>query len=658
MDRPQLPELDPAIASAIEAKGYSELTAVQKAVLQVNAQEVDLRISSQTGSGKTVAIGLAIYPLILAAKAARPAKAEAPKRAKAEPSAGAGPKGKKMGTPPEPGAGPLALVVAPTRELARQVEQELTWLFAGIHGRVISLTGGSSYTAEFRALHSRPHVVVGTPGRLVDHLERESLDLSQAKAVVLDEADRMLDMGFRDALDAILSKVDAEGCRKHLVSATYPPEVIRLAARVQNSPVSIEGTRLGVANADIEHLVYPVHAPERFAALVNVLLQDLNARALIFVKMRASVAELAQELSEAGFAVSAISGDMEQRERNRSLENFRSGRARIMVATDVAARGLDVPDVSMVIHFDPPTDPDDYTHRSGRTGRAGKRGQSILLAAPRELSVIERTLHRARIKASIQPPPDQDTLRAAQAEQLWNEMLATRSMSAALEGEQAAEPNAGDTASTEKNRRARRGEAAQDTGASEVDHEADERALIKSCEQLAERVLRADNARDIVARLIKNLPHFSGPQARKLSPVTLRAPSAKTPVGKHPGSTRLESARHEGSGRAPSPRHSSAREDAAPHARAPRSSGARETADTGSWQRFKISYGAKHGADARRILAMVCRRGNIGKREIGSIRVQQLYSEVEVAARVADEFARAVQKPDPRDPRVTIKPRA
>src|SRR5271169_838521 len=240
----------PALASALVKRGFTALMPVQQAMLDPELAGRDLRVSSQTGSGKTVAIGLAIRAL-----------ADGP-------------------APAERGiARPRALVVVPTRELAKQVDEELSWLYAPLHARVASATGGANVRDERRAFAAGPAVVVGTPGRLLDHLNRGAIDASGLGAVVLDEADRMLDLGFRDELEAILEHAPP-GHRTHLVSATFPRDVLALANRVQKNPAQIEGTPLGTANADIDHLVHLVAQHDRVAAIINLLLATPGAQTL------------------------------------------------------------------------------------------------------------------------------------------------------------------------------------------------------------------------------------------------------------------------------------------------------------------------------------------------------------------------------------------
>ncbi|HEY8944558.1 MAG TPA: DEAD/DEAH box helicase, partial [Polyangiaceae bacterium] len=342
------PRLEPELAAAIAEKGFTRLTKVQEAVLAPELQDRDLRISSQTGSGKTVAIGLSLRHVLLG-----PSPDGTDTRAR-------------------------ALVIVPTRELAAQVRDELSWLYSKVRLRIATVTGGASYREEHRALARGPRVIVGTPGRLLDHLTRGAIDPSAIGTVVLDEADRMLDLGFREELEAILKALPS-GHRTHLVSATFARDVTALADRVQSNAARVEGTPLGSANADIDHVLYLIDPRERVDALINVLLERPDDQTLIFARTRADVSEVTLELQRAGFAAGALTGEMEQASRVRTLAAFKNGELRLLVATDVAARGIDVQDVSRVVQLEPPSSPDPYTHRSGRTGRAGRKGTSIVL---------------------------------------------------------------------------------------------------------------------------------------------------------------------------------------------------------------------------------------------------------------------------------------
>src|SRR5580692_2061830 len=378
----------PALASALAGKGYDTLTPVQEAVLDEALEGRDLRITSQTGSGKTIAIGFAVRDLL-----------------------------DDLTTQFGGVARPRVLVLTPTRELAKQVADELTWLYAPLRVRVAAVTGGAGYLDQKRALSSNPAVIVATPGRLRDALERRKIDPSSLAAVVLDEADSMLDLGFREDLDAILAMLPVER-RSHLVSATFSGDVVSLADRFQRDPVHVQGTRLGEAHADIEHVVHLVEPSQRVDALINLLLADEDAKSLVFARTRADVARIAGALSEASFVVRTLSGEMEQPERDRALAAFRQGGVQALIATDVAARGIDVRDIARVIQVEPPTDVETYTHRSGRTGRAGKQGTSVLFVAPGHYPAIARGLSRAKIAHRVEPIPRPEAIQRAREEKL------------------------------------------------------------------------------------------------------------------------------------------------------------------------------------------------------------------------------------------------
>ena len=253
-----------------------------------------------------------------------------------------------------------------------------------------------------------PAIVVGTPGRLLDHLSRGAIDPSQLGAIVLDEADRMLDLGFREDLEAILAYAPA-GHRTHLISATFPRGVQALADACRTTPRTSKARRSArPTRTSITSSTWSTRA-ERVDAIVNLLLANPDEQTLVFARTRADVAG-PPELRQAGFAVSSISGEMEQPERNRALADFKRGKLRVLVATDVAARGIDVQDIARVIHAEPPDDADSYTHRSGRTGRAGRKGRSSVLISPSALSKTAILLKRARVQFRMEPIPTADDI--------------------------------------------------------------------------------------------------------------------------------------------------------------------------------------------------------------------------------------------------------
>ena len=343
------PTTHPALQRALAARDYTEPTAVQDAILAEEAAERDLLVSAQTGSGKTVAYGLAFSPLLLG-------EADRMERA----------------------TRPLALIVAPTRELAIQVHGELTWLYAETGARIENCVGGMDARREQRALAAGCHIVVGTPGRLRDHLDRGQLDLSGLRVVVLDEADEMLDMGFREDLEALLSATPPQR-RTMMFSATIAKEIAGLARRFQRDALRIDTIDRRTPHADIEYRAMRISNGEAQKAVVNVLRYFEPSAALVFCATRDAVRGLHQALVDRGFSAVVLSGELSQAERNTALQALRDGRAKICVATDVAARGLDLPDLGLVVHADLPTDRAVLLHRSGRTGRAGRNGMSVLL---------------------------------------------------------------------------------------------------------------------------------------------------------------------------------------------------------------------------------------------------------------------------------------
>ena len=375
------PDAHPALARALADHGYTEPTPVQAAILEAGASGGDLLVSAQTGSGKTVAYGLAMSATLLEGA-------------------------ERLGPP----GAPLALVVAPTRELALQVHRELAWLYGEAGGQVVSCVGGTDARREQRALASGAHIVVGTPGRLGDHLRRGQLDMSALRVVVLDEADEMLDLGFREELEALLDVTPAER-RTLLFSATIAPEIVSLARRYQRDAKRLDMRDGREPHQDIEYRLMQVAPGETEAALVNVLRQVNSPAALVFCATREAVRRLHAALADRGFSAVALSGELSQTERTEALNSLRRGRSRVCVATDVAGRGLDLPDLGLVVHSDLPADREALLHRSGRTGRAGRKGLSVLLVPGSKRRRAEQLLQAARIAVEWSAPPGLDAIR-------------------------------------------------------------------------------------------------------------------------------------------------------------------------------------------------------------------------------------------------------
>jgi ATP-dependent RNA helicase DeaD len=415
-------DLVPALAEAIAGRGYETATPVQVAVLESKVLGRDLLVSSQTGSGKTLAFGSLIAQTLLGEVATAPGEGE-------------------VASPGRRVRRPRALVIAPTRELANQVRTELSWLFARASLNVAAFTGGSDIRRDLKALHAGADLVVGTPGRLVDLLTRKALHLEEVQVAVLDEADEMLDMGFREDLETILGAATAR-TRTHMFSATLPRPILSLAAHYQKDAVRIDARTLGEASTheDIRHVAYLTAMGDRGKAVINVLRHNADQRAIVFGTTREGVADLHRELVRQGFRAVVLSGDRAQAERNRALAALRAGEAQILVATNVAARGLDLPEVDLVVHADLPLNGEALTHRSGRTGRAGRKGTSVLIASLAERRKAERLLAGAKVEFSWATVPGAKEIRAQGEKRLED----------TLRAEAAGEPSAAAQAMVER----------------------------------------------------------------------------------------------------------------------------------------------------------------------------------------------------------------
>jgi ATP-dependent RNA helicase DeaD len=387
-------QLPPILGDALSERGYTAPTPVQAAVLEAEAHGRDLIVSAQTGSGKTVAFGLAMASDLLDDEGRSPRT-----------------------------AAPLALVIAPTRELALQVSREFIWLYGKAGARITTCVGGMDAAKERRALNYGTQIVVGTPGRLRDHLERGALDLSALRAVVLDEADEMLDMGFREDLEEILDATPPER-RTLLFSATMPAPIVSLARRYQRDALRISTVAEDRGHGDISYQAVAVTPADIENAVVNLLRFHDAETAILFCATRDNVRHLHASLVERGFGAVALSGEHSQNERNQALQALRDRRARVCVATDVAARGIDLPGLSLVIHVEIPRDAETLQHRSGRTGRAGKKGTAVVIVPYPRRRRVEAMLRSARIPAQWVAPPSADDIRRADNERLLAAMLA------------------------------------------------------------------------------------------------------------------------------------------------------------------------------------------------------------------------------------------
>lgn len=576
----------PAIAEALLKRGYTDLTPVQKSVIDPALGTSDALVSARTGSGKTVAFGLALAPNLLDGK---------PRFERA--------------------AQPLALVVAPTRELALQVQRELEWLYELTGATVASCVGGMDMRTERRVLERGAHIVVGTPGRLRDHITKRSLVLDSIKAVVLDEADEMLDLGFREDLEFILEATPPTR-QTLLFSATMPHEIENLARRYQRDAIRIATTRGHEQHVDIEYRAIRVAPFDIENAVVNVLRFNEAPAAIVFCATRESVKRMHARLVERGFAAVALSGELTQNERTHALQAVRDGRARVLVATDVAARGLDLPALALVIHADLPNDAETLLHRSGRTGRAGKKGQCVLIVPFNRRRKADTLLAGAKLKVSWGAAPTAEEIRARDQERFLLESIFT------------------DAVTPDETPLVEALKAARSTDEIALALVRIHRSRLPAPEDLAEdrgpprRDDRAPSGRD----------RFSRPGER---PDRDRSASRERPSYDRPS--------HERDDRRARPRSAEGFDSAAP--REPRSP--RPLRDDGRemvW--FTLSIGRERNADPRWLLPIICRAGNVTKSEIGAIRIQDNETRFQVVAEIADTYAETVRANRPKEGRI------
>ena len=355
--------LSPALLSALDRAGFTQPTPVQEAAIPRAMTGEDLMVSSQTGSGKTAAFMLPVLNRIAQMSSNK-------------------------------GSGVQVLVLTPTRELALQVAEATRSYGAGISGlRIATVVGGMPYGAQIKALSRRVDVLVATPGRLIDHLQAKRVNLSTVRTLVLDEADRMLDMGFIEEIEAIIARTPAER-QTLLFSATLDGTVAQLAARMMRSPARLELASQKQRHENIEQaLLYADDGSHKLRLLDHLLRDTTLDQAIVFTSTKRGADDLADHLAGQGYAVAALHGDMNQRQRSRTIHLLQGGKLRILVATDVAARGIDVQGISHAFNYDLPMQAEDYVHRIGRTGRAGRNGQAYTLAVHAERHKVRRIEH-------------------------------------------------------------------------------------------------------------------------------------------------------------------------------------------------------------------------------------------------------------------------
>ena len=381
--------LKPAVVAAVAALGFTAPTPIQSLAIPPLLAGRDVLGQAQTGTGKTAAFAL---PIVCRVDASR--------------------------------ATPQALVLTPTRELALQVTEAVTSFAPKSTGvRALAVYGGASYGAQLSGLARGVHVVVGTPGRLMDLMERGALRLDDIALVVLDEADEMLRMGFIDDVAWILERVPATR-QLALFSATMPGPVRTIARTHLRDPVEVRAASQQASAEGVRQRYLPVNGDEKVPALLLLLETEAVDGMLVFVRTKAATGEVADALLDAGVRASALSGDMSQAQRERTVEMLRRGQLDVVVATDVAARGLDVERISHVVNYDAPTDPETYVHRIGRTGRAGRAGDAVLFIEARQRRLVELIQRATRAPLDVMRPPSVDEINAARMRRFRERVLA------------------------------------------------------------------------------------------------------------------------------------------------------------------------------------------------------------------------------------------
>ena len=378
-------KLIPELLRAVAEQGYEEPTPIQHKAIPAILEGRDIMGCAQTGTGKTAGFTLPLLQLLAPQANSSPSPARHPVR---------------------------ALILTPTRELAAQVEESVRTYGKHLQLRSTVVYGGIDIGPQTRALHGGVEILVATPGRLLDHLQQKSVNLSRVEILVLDEADRMLDMGFLPDIKRILAVLPRQ--RQNLLfSATFSEEIRRLADQLLHSPTMIEVARRNAPADLVSHQIYEVAGPRKRALLAQLIRTREMAQVLVFVRMKRDANRLARELVRDGVAATAIHSDRSQAERELALSEFKAGKATVLVATDIAARGLDIEQLPFVVNYELPYGAEDYVHRIGRTGRAGMPGEAISLVAPEEMRLlgeVEKLLKRKlpRVETPVperRPPP-------------------------------------------------------------------------------------------------------------------------------------------------------------------------------------------------------------------------------------------------------------
>lgn len=381
-------QLGKQVIQALSEMGFEEPSPIQREAVPHALEGKDLIGQAQTGTGKTAAFGIPIVEKV-------------------------NPKFQAV----------QAVVVTPTRELAVQVSEEIAKIGKYRHVKLLPIYGGQSIDRQVRALRYGAQVVVGTPGRLIDHLNRGTLRLQYVKTVVLDEADEMLDMGFLEDVEAIIQQVPVDERQVMLFSATMPAEIRKLAQTYMKEPKTIAVSRDELTVPLIEQYFYEVREKIKVDALCRIIDNEDIGQAIIFCRTKRGADELVAALDARGYYSDALHGDLSQQQRDRVMKKFRDGKTELLVATDVAARGLDIDNVTHVVNYDIPQDPESYVHRIGRTGRAGRKGQAVTLITPREYRQLRLIEHLIKARIKRRELPSLSDISERQTENIKNHLV-------------------------------------------------------------------------------------------------------------------------------------------------------------------------------------------------------------------------------------------
>lgn len=391
METVKFDELDlcPQILRAIEEMGFEEATPIQSQAIPVVMSGADVIGQAQTGTGKTASFGIPVLQKV-------------------------DPNNKKT----------QVIILSPTRELAIQVADEIRKLGKYMHGvKILPVYGGQEISRQIKALKSGAQIIIGTPGRVMDHLRRKTIRCEEVNTVVLDEADEMLNMGFREDIETILEYIPEEGRQTVLFSATMPKPILDITKKYQRDAVTIRVVKKELTVPNIEQYYYDVKRKDKTEVLARLLDYYNPKLSLVFCNTKRMVDELTEELQGRGYFAEGLHGDMKQTQRDRVMKGFRTGKTEILIATDVAARGIDVDDVEAVFNYDIPQDDEYYVHRIGRTGRAGRMGRAFTFVKGKEVYKLKDIMRYCKTKIVAMPVPSSDDVAQIKAEKVMDSIV-------------------------------------------------------------------------------------------------------------------------------------------------------------------------------------------------------------------------------------------